>query len=165
MADADDFDLGAEGVAGTDGQGPAHLFDACADHAASYGDRLHAEAHDDGGGQPAGGGETLEEGVFARGFVEMKGLRVVLAAEFLDLFGGDSGLAERVELLAYVKVFEIKLLWHVFSCFGYEFTGCWEAVSLSRCPEVTPICTENTDLRTNKNKSNDKIQGPSLRSG
>ncbi len=85
MADAEDFDLGAEGVAGADGCGPAHLFDACADHASGDGDGLHAEAHDDGSGEPAGGGEAFEEGAFACGLVEVEGLGVVLLTELLDL--------------------------------------------------------------------------------
>ncbi len=95
---------------GRTGQGPAHLFDAGADHAASDRDGLHAEAHDDGGGEPAGGGEAFEEGVFAGGLVEVEGLRIVLLAELLDLFGGDLGLPSEWNLLADVEVFEVKLL-------------------------------------------------------
>ena len=125
VADADDLDLGADGVAGADGHGPAHLFDACADHAAGDGDGLDAEAHDDGCGEPAGGGEAFEEGAFAGGLVEVEGLRVVLLAELLDLFGGDLGAAEGVNLLAYVEVFEVKLLRHGFSCVADSSVSVW----------------------------------------
>src|SRR5258708_204090 len=106
LAHADHFDLAADGVAGANGKRPAHLFDAGADHAAHDCDRLHAEAHDDGSGEPARGGETLEEGVFAGGLIEVEGLRIVLPAELLDLFRGHLGLAEPAGLLAYVKIFE-----------------------------------------------------------
>ena len=77
---------------------------------AGDGDRLHAQAHYDGGGEPAGGGEALEEGIFAGGLVEMEGLRIVLLSELLDLFGSHLGLAKRVEPLTDIKIFEVKLL-------------------------------------------------------
>ena len=110
VADADDLDLGAEGVAGADGFRPAHLFGAGADHAAGDSEGEHAEAHDDGGGEPSGGGEAVEEGAFAGGFVEVEGLGVVLLAELLDLGGGDGVAADRIEFLADVEVLEVKLL-------------------------------------------------------
>src|SRR5580704_1096594 len=47
----------------------------------------------------------------------MEGLRIVLLPELLDLFRGHLGLAERVKPLAYIKIFEVKLLWHFVSCF------------------------------------------------
>ena len=112
MADTDDFDLSPDGVAGANGLGPAHLFDAGADHASEDLDRFNAQPHDDGGGEPAGGGEALEEGAFASGFIEVKGLRVVLLAELLDLLGGDLGGAGGVKELADVEVFEVELLRH-----------------------------------------------------
>src|ERR1035437_1101827 len=112
MAHADHFDFRAEVVAGADGLGPAHLFSAGADHAAGDLDGQHAEAHHDGGGEPSGGGEAIEEGAFAGSFVEVEGLRVILLAELLDLCGGHRVTADGVEFLADVKVLEVKLLGH-----------------------------------------------------
>jgi hypothetical protein len=112
VADADDLDFGADGVAGADGLGPAHLLGAGADHAAARRGWRAREAHDDGCGEPSGGGQAVEEGAFAGGLVEVEGLRIVLLAELLDLRGGHLVGANGVESLADVKVLEVKLLGH-----------------------------------------------------
>ena len=53
---ADNLNLGAERIAGTNGFSPAHLIDAGADHASGDLEGLDAEAHNDRGGKPARGG-------------------------------------------------------------------------------------------------------------
>ncbi len=93
---------------GRTGDSPAHLFDAGADHAAGDVDGFDAEAHDDGGGEPAGGGEAFEEGALAGGLVDVEGLRVVALAELLDLLGRDLVGAAGVEGHAWVQVFEVE---------------------------------------------------------
>ena len=70
---------------------------------------------DVGSGDPSVGGEAFVVGAFGGGAVVVEGLGIVLLAELFDLLGGDLGASNGVHLLAYVEVFEVKLLRHVVS--------------------------------------------------
>jgi hypothetical protein len=107
VRDLHDFGLDPEHVAGPcrswPGDFPADADDAIADgHVA-----IRQQAHGDGRGVPAAGGETLEDGPACQGLVEMEGLRVELGSEGLDPIRAQRMAAAR-ETLPDPKVVEIE---------------------------------------------------------
>ncbi len=93
-ARSDDFAFVRQGVTGAHRAQPCQVFDRTADHAALHRrHRFDDQAHGHGGSVPAAGDQFAKGGADGFVSVEVKILRVVLAGEGDNLFGGHKNRA------------------------------------------------------------------------